>query len=549
MALSALPDPVGLTRRDLLAGLFLAGLLALLAVLRAHPEACGQCHDDAIYVINARALAEGDGYRLTNLPGSPPQTKYPILYPALVALLWKVWPAFPENLVLLQGFSVACGAAFVALSYLFLIRFGYATRRIAFVACLVCLTSPLVVRFSGLMMSEMPFGVLTLLAFGWLEAARRSPGPRPLPGLLGGVLLALPYLCRSLGVPFIPLGLFLLWRSGRRVGWVALGAAVAVLPWLVWTATALPSWQQDPVLGYYTNYFGWWATLGAGALPRVVGCNTTWVVSGVATVSLDGPLRDLVRPEFARLWAFLLLVLSFAGVPTFVRDLLRGRTLPVCLAGYLAVAIVWPWPPYRFLLPLLPLLVAYFLRGLMHLADRPSLVRIRPVLVSLFLAVAVGGNLRATLSIIHARIAGDAVVGELGPASHAWRSSRRLLDWLKEHSRPDDVIAAGDDGTVALYTGRRAVYPIVCPPLPLFYGYDYPTEEVYAQSLRVLERLRPRYLSLSANFHGEAHFRAWLSLLLERQPFRLECVYRDPQDPRFAVYAIYYDGGGTCTVP
>ena len=96
----------------------LGGLIILLGAWQMVLGVCGVYHDDGIYVITAKALAQGAGYRLINLPNSPLQTKYPILYPALLAIIWKIWPSFPKNLVAMQGVSLCAGAASVALSYL-----------------------------------------------------------------------------------------------------------------------------------------------------------------------------------------------------------------------------------------------------------------------------------------------------------------------------------------------------------------------------------------------------------------------------------------------
>src|SRR5262249_20240384 len=105
--------PVAVCRVDAVAALVLAGVLARTASLRLHPGSWGQCQDDAIYGATAKALAEGEGYRQIFLPGSPPQTKYPPLYPALLAILWSAWPDFPANLLLLKSFTVLCGAAYL----------------------------------------------------------------------------------------------------------------------------------------------------------------------------------------------------------------------------------------------------------------------------------------------------------------------------------------------------------------------------------------------------------------------------------------------------
>src|SRR5262249_36501777 len=104
-------EPVALSWRDGAACLLLSAVLATAGWIHCHSPVCGESHDDAIYVTTAKALAEGEGYRQMFLPGAPPQTKYPPLYPALLAGLWKLWPDFPANLMLLKGLSLVCGAA------------------------------------------------------------------------------------------------------------------------------------------------------------------------------------------------------------------------------------------------------------------------------------------------------------------------------------------------------------------------------------------------------------------------------------------------------
>lgn len=92
---TAVKDPAAdLTRRDKLIAAGLALLVLLLGYGRMVPQVCGAYHDDALYVITAKALAHGQGYRLINLPGAPMQTKYPILYPALLAMSGKSGPIF-----------------------------------------------------------------------------------------------------------------------------------------------------------------------------------------------------------------------------------------------------------------------------------------------------------------------------------------------------------------------------------------------------------------------------------------------------------------------
>ena len=103
-------DTSKLTRRDHVAGAVLAvgGLVVVWAyAISMFLPSAGMFHDDGLYVVTARALAEGQGYRIISLPGSPLQTKYPILFPWLLSLIWRLAPAFPGNLPLLRIVPVA----------------------------------------------------------------------------------------------------------------------------------------------------------------------------------------------------------------------------------------------------------------------------------------------------------------------------------------------------------------------------------------------------------------------------------------------------------
>ena len=95
-------------------GLFLVGALAVAAGVAAIDlRPVGVLHDDAMYVILARSLATGQGFRYLNLPGSPPATHFPPGYPALLAVISWFTPSFPANIAAFKLVKaaglVACG--------------------------------------------------------------------------------------------------------------------------------------------------------------------------------------------------------------------------------------------------------------------------------------------------------------------------------------------------------------------------------------------------------------------------------------------------------
>ena len=80
--------------------LMIAVLLA--AIQSITPWPVGAYEDDAIYTLLAKALATGEGYRMINLPGAPHATHYPPGYPFMLSLLWRMWPDFPDNVVVFK---------------------------------------------------------------------------------------------------------------------------------------------------------------------------------------------------------------------------------------------------------------------------------------------------------------------------------------------------------------------------------------------------------------------------------------------------------------
>src|SRR5438067_10250040 len=91
----------------------LAALVAVFAitatVVLTSTPVIGAFEDDGIYLVTAKSIAEGSGYRRLDLPGEPFQTKYPPLYPFLLSLIWRCGPGFPRNVPAMQIFNAMCG--------------------------------------------------------------------------------------------------------------------------------------------------------------------------------------------------------------------------------------------------------------------------------------------------------------------------------------------------------------------------------------------------------------------------------------------------------
>ncbi len=535
---SRLPS-MALKRNDLWLAFALASLVLIAGYSRMVVGVCGIYHDDAVYVSTAKALAEGDGYGLINVPGSPVQTRFPIVYPALLSVVWSIWPAFPENLGAMQGLSLLAAAATVAAAYLYLVRFGYFSRRIAFASGLLCATSASFLFFSTQTLSEMPFALLLLGAIWAIDRDLRAPSSTRKRQVFLGVLLGLPFLCRSIGVALIPVGVLVLYRAGRPLRRIMAGAAAVTLPWLVWTWSG---GNHDPLAGYHSDYLGWWSSFGALFLQDVVAANTVLLAISTTTLGFEGltdALFSLDSKIVPSIVAFSLGLVPWLAILLRIRP---WRVLPCLLVVYLAIVLVWPWPPLRFLVPILPFIVPFMLQGASVFLKRCIAPRRRTALATMAIVVAVSANV--SLLCRHrdlSRHTGYAYV-DLKDTRVSWSSYEGVFDWLRHHARAEDVVASAFDPMIYLYTGLQGFRPFSGRPAALFYRKDVPAVGTLDEFVECLGTRRPRFLVQFPlpGFSEEKHFAELLSSLRTKYPSWLQPVYQG-KDERFVIYEVRPD--------
>jgi hypothetical protein len=499
------------------------------------PTACGSFHDDGIYVITAKALAEGRGYRLIHLPGSPAQTKYPIVYPALLSLVWKAWPSFPENLAAMHALTLLTAGAAVGLFYAYLVRYKYFTRPIAATACLLCATSPTYIYFANRLLSEMPFALLLVLALWTFECLLQSPRASRSRQFISGLALTLPLLCRSAGVALIPAFLWVGWRHRGRLCWAYVGMLVFTLPWAFWMAINHGESQRNPILGYYTDYLGWWTEIAPWDSGQFFVSNIFFVAASIPSVIFGGDTFGWNNQFPGELDALVLGTVTLTGMARMVRT---SRSLPVCLSFYLALVLVWPWPPLRFLVPIAPFLAALLLDSSAAILRRLLSARPARLTFSALVLLAIAGNLWSLARIrdFTRRIGYPSMSAHVAPFD--WASYEHVFAWIRSHTKPDDVIASAFDPKIYLYTGRTAFRPFVARPLALFYGQDTPGIGTSLDLDRSLMAFLPRYLVQSPH-PALATEILLIKELREREPGRLQRVYTG-DDPRFVIYSIHY---------
>jgi hypothetical protein len=414
----------------------------------------GYFHDDSIYWITAKSLADGAGYRIASLPGAPFQTKYPPLYPLLLAGVWRAAPGFPANLGLAMLLMWIISAAYVAASLVVFRDLGAGGSRAAALAALVAL-NPWVALGGASLLSELPFSVLAFAALALVERARRAQTPSWL-AAAAGFAGSLAFLTRSAGIVLLAAGPLALARSKRRKGALLYAAAMlpAVAGWTLW-AHLHRTPQSDALSIYYTDYLGYYLRdLRLPDLPLVVWKNLDSLVCSLGGLFVFG-LGDGV---WGRSAARILAAAAVAGVVRLAR---RGgcRAHHFFAAAYAGLLLVWDFTPdQRFLVPVLPIALAGLYCEMRNLAGvvgaawragRANRAAAGTVCVALF-----AGLLMAAQH--NAEAFRTALPEWMNRRRAAARGALSAYRWIAVNLPRSAGLLAYYDPLVYLHTGRRA---------------------------------------------------------------------------------------------
>ncbi len=426
----------------------IGAVVLLVGILTVTPWPVGAFQDDAIYTVLAKSLATGQGFRMINLPGAPNATHYPPGYPLLLAALWKLWPSFPDNIVLFK-FVNAFFLAFAAVgTYAFSRERWALTVPQAVVTALVGTLSIVVLLLTGVVLSEPLFMAILMPALLLSERTAATGSVRT--AVYAGLLIGALSMVRTLGAFALPAACLVLLIRGHWRAMFALGlsAALFLVPWQLWVG-AHQGEIAAPLVGKYGSYGAWLVegyARGGWAFARDV------VVRNAQ--DLDSTVSFMLFPVLAR-WPR---GIAFASLLIFIAVGMKryGRMTPVTLgflASYMLVVMLWPFEPNRFVIAVWPLwlpLVAFGVLGCWRLS-LPRVLALPWRAMVATVALAIAGGYSWYNGTGYNRKWWAAVQRSAGVRA------RPTAEWIARYTSPNDVVATEDDLIVYLYTGRRAV--------------------------------------------------------------------------------------------
>jgi len=439
----------------------------------------GVTNDDGMYVILAKSLATGHGYRWLNLPGTPAATHFPPGYPAVLALLWLIVPAFPANVVLFKlANTLFMGVAAAATFSLARHRLEMSDPAAAALTLGATLGIPML-TLSTIVMSEALF--LALLVPTLLLAERVCESRAVLRDIfLLAVLAGVATLVRTHGVALVA-AILLVLALRRRYREAAIVAAVTVAvlaPWQLWVS--IHSSAVPPAMrGNYESYGAWLAAGfrldGVALVGRTVARTASELASMFAT---------LVAPSLPGALRLIGLIVLLATFIVGARELWRRAPVTAAFLGfYVLIVVLWPFSPTRFIWGVWPLVVL-----LPALAARRALTW-RPALPG-------AQRLRLAALACCVLLACGYVTYNLRGYRHQWWASiprsvagagRQLMVWVGSRAPRDAVIATEVESAVYLYTGRTTV------PVSTFTVQEYFTPRTPRENAAAIREIIARY--------------------------------------------------------
>jgi hypothetical protein len=420
----------------------------------AHFRATGLFHDDGIYLVNAKSLDEGTGYRTSSLPESPPQTKYPPVFSLILSFLWRINPSFPDNIHLMRLFSALCAVSVLFLAWSYLQLKSSHKTLLLFLLLSALAFNPYFALLAGQVMSEMPFTFFSLASIVLFLHYERHGGKT---SLLSSFLLAvIAFYTRTIGAAlFFSFVLWFFYQRRFKAAFLLSGITLAaVLPWFYWVSINTPA-ADSLVSTFYSSYSSWFLLAN-----QPISYDISFFVKQFASMALRIPmllcpscgvnLPSLIFDIF--FWFFLL-----------VGILNQFRRSPSVDTFYLIItaAIVAVWSPgldtTRFWVPLLPIFLFCLMDGIMTTKEDLAALshRFRNIVRPLWL-MGVAALLTGIFLVGIPRTPG-VIRGTIFNSEPIFTCMEEASNWIGDNTKKGDVIASHLDPLVYLLSGRQAI--------------------------------------------------------------------------------------------
>ena len=477
--------------------LFLGLLVGFAGLYGLNRQALGLFHDDGIYVVVAKSISDGNGYRIVSLPSSPPQTKYPFLYSFVLSSAWTLNPKFPDNVFLLKAVNVTLLTIIFFLSYALYRCYLRAPVGQGLLFSLLVCTNPVVFTYTDYPVSDLLLLLFVLCAFLLQSVAQLARKPLYQIAIFA-VVAGLAILTRPAAIPLLFAGTVYSFSKCRFRG-LTLFLFVSLLvisPWILWSIDGSAR-AGNSLLTYYIGHHNSGATHVLETSFLAGRLEIAWANLHYFIESIDLLFVSPLLPGSSTIFYFLIAIGCGYAV-AHQTDFFWPFLVP-----YLMMIIIWPFHPVRYMIPLVPFLLTFFLFGIRILCQwvKSKCVNVssgRFTLIIMWSPAVIAIILNAVwLSSFLLNKDENTTRGIYGIRhQYSWQGFTETFAWVSEHTQQDAILATAYDPMYYLYTGRKAIRPALHKPETFFYPYGQTDPDVGSARpiIRDLEALRVNYL-------------------------------------------------------
>jgi hypothetical protein len=361
---------------------------------------------------------------------------------------------------------------------------------------LVC-TNPIVFTYTDYPVSDLLLLLFVVCAFLLQSSPRLARKPLCQIAILA-VITGLAILTRPAALPLLFGGTVYSFSKCRFRGltlFLSLSFLV-ISPWILWSM-AESTRINNSLLAYYTAHENSGATNVLGTPFLANPFAIAWANLHYFIESIELLFVLPLLPGTSTVIYFLIAVgCGYAVVH-------QTAFLWSFLVSYLILILLWPFHPVRYMIPVVPFLVMFFLLGIRIVGQwvksrcvnrstgrfassiiwSPAVIvlTLNAVWLSSFLLNKDENTTRGIYGIRH---------------QYRWQGFTETFAWLTEHTQQDAILATAYDPMYYLYTGRKAIRPALHKPETFFYPYGQAAPDVGSARpiIRDLEALGVNYL-------------------------------------------------------
>ena len=453
--------------------------------------------DNAKYIVLAKSIVSGNGFRIISSPDKPQETRYGFGYPLLIA---PVVYFFPDNVIALKLISVFFAAAsLIAIFQLFRKCAGLPVAIAIMALSGICHYT---VFYAHQVMTEIPYLLFSVLTIYFIEKYSDADTYKNKYLLLGSMGLAMAYFVKTVGIfLFISaIGYFLIRKKIVKAVLIFLCFLVITGPWFIrnLTVSESPSYlaelmqknPYDPEQGMITL---------SSIRERVV-----WGVKYHRRT-----ISNMFGYYNQKSWLFVLpvMIVGFA-VSCRRRIYLHNIYVPL----YLIVYLFWYWKTLRFVVPLVPFIFYYFITGLVVLSRKKQAARIvtGAAILLIFLL-----NLQIDITLIRNEQKADYYLPE-------WENYFQIADWVRGNAPESAIVMCRKPYLFYLRSNRSTVeYPFTRDAEKIIStirknGVDYVVLDAFTWTLTTRKYLYPAILKNREVFQPAASTESGPKTLLLR---------------------------------